>query len=281
MKLNLKIFGYTVVVIIAIVILCKSCTTIDSASYGIKFRKWSADETQQGGVIGTVRGFVWYNPFTVSVFQYEGYTMRKQYEGITVNAKDGAIFDITPSIAYRINPDKVTEIFVKYRKPLKEIENGFMHTCIYEAYRTVGNKYTSDYLMSNRGEFESEVRTRLEESLMSQGFIVQEFTAAIDPPESLKNAINQKNMAIQEALKAENEIAKAKANAEIEVAKAEGEAKALKIKADAEAYYNRTVAASLSALLIQQDAVEKWDGKLPVYSAGGAGGNLINLPTVK
>ena len=37
-----------------------------------------------------------------------------------------------------------------------------------------------------------------------------------------------------------------------------------------EAYYNRVVAQSLSPLLVQQDAIDKWDGKLPTYSGGGA-----------
>ena len=56
----------------------------------------------------------------------------------------------------------------------------------------------------------------------------------------------------------------------VEIAKAEGTAKALKIQADGEAYYNRTVAASLNELLVRQDAIEKWDGKLPAYNGSGA-----------
>lgn len=73
---------------------------------------------------------------------------------------------------------------------------------------------------------------------------------------------------IQSALKAENEVKEAEANAKIEVARAEGEAKALKIKADGEAYYNRTVSASLSELLVRQGAIEKWNGALPTYNGG-------------
>lgn len=42
-------------------------------------------------------------------------------------------------------------------------------------------------------------------------------------------------------------------------------AKALKIKGDAEAEYNRKIAASLSPLIIDQNMIDKWDGKLPVY----------------
>lgn len=71
---------------------------------------------------------------------------------------------------------------------------------------------------------------------------------------------------VQNALKAENKVKEAEAEAKIEIAKAEGEAQALKIKGDGEAYYNRVVSASLNALLVEQYAIEKWDGKLPTYS---------------
>ena len=80
--------------------------------------------------------------------------------------------------------------------------------------------------------------------------------------------IDAKNAAIQSALKAENEVKEAEANAKIAVAKAEGNAKAMKIKADAESYYNKTIAASLSPMIVQEDMIEKWDGKMPQIVSG-------------
>ncbi len=245
-----------------------NCTTIDSGSVGIRFLKWSSNEETHGGVIETCKGWVWYNPITQSIFEYPTYVQRKNYEAFAVNAKDASTFTMDPTIAYRLDPDKAIDVFVKYRRSLPESENGYIRTCIYEAYRTCANQYTSDYLMANRGEFEAEVRKRLEQSLSGEGFIVEEFTSQITPPESLAAAINAKNEAVQNALKAENKVKEAEAEAKIEIAKAEGEAKALKIKGDGEAYYNRVVALSLNQLLVDQYAIEKWDGKLPEYYGG-------------
>ena len=245
-----------------------SCTTVDSGEIGIKFHKWATDDTSYGGVEGTVKGWVFYNPFTTSVFTYPTIVQRKNYEAFTVNAQDASVFTMDPQIAYHINPDKACDIFVKYRKPIEEIENGYIRTCIYEAYRTCANSYTSDSLMSNRAKFEADVRARLEKSLAQEGFIVDEFTSAITPPASLSEMINAKNKAVQAALKAENEVKEAEALAKISIAKAKGNAEATKIKADAEAYYNRTIAASLSPLIIQEDWIEKWDGKLPETVTG-------------
>ena len=257
-----------VFVLFAAMFMLSSCTTVDSGEIGIRFHKFSGDSDSYGGVEGTCRGWVWYNPFTESVFTYPTMVQRKNYEKFTVNAKDASVFTMDPQLAYHINPDKAAAIFVKYRKPIEEIENGYIRTCIYEAYRTCGNAYTSDSLMSNRAKFEADVRARLEKSLAAEGFIVDEFTSAITPPQSLTEMIDAKNRAVQAALKAENEVKEAEANAKIAVAKAKGNADAMKIKADAEAYYNRTIAASLTQYVVMEDWIEKWNGELPTVQGG-------------
>ena len=255
---------------LVIFIMASCCTTIDSASVGIKFKKWSSNERLRGGVEGTCRGWVWYNPITESIFEYPTFVQRVTYEPFTVNPKDAAIFSMTPTLAYQIDESKAVDIFIKYRKPVRELERGYINTCIFEAYRTCANNYTSDELMANRAKFESEVRARLDESMNQEGFIVKEFTTKIDPPASLTAAINAKNEAVQNALKAENKVKEAEAEAKIAIAKAKGEAEAMKIQGDGEAYYNRVVAASLNNLLVQQYAIEKWDGKLPTYNGSSS-----------
>ena len=80
--------------------------------------------------------------------------------------------------------------------------------------------------MANRAKFESEVRARLDESMNQEGFIVREFTTKIDPPASLTAAINAKNEAVQNALKAENKVKEAEAEAEEAPAESEEAAEA-------------------------------------------------------
>lgn len=253
----------------------QSCTVVDANEIGIEFHKWSADNDQYGGVVGTCSGWVFYNPLSTSVFTYPGEVQRKNYEPFTVNAKDASTFTMDPQIAYHINPDKACDIYRKYRKPIDELENGYIRTCIYEAYRTCANAYTSDSLMSHRARFESDVRTRLEKSLMNEGFIVDEFTSAITPPKSLAEMIDNKNRAVQAALKAENEVKEAEANAKIKIAKARGEAEAQRIAADAEAYANAKISQSITPTLVQKMWVEKWDGDMPSTVAGGNASMLI------
>lgn len=256
------------------IVMLSSCTIVDNSEVGIKFKKFGL--TDQGKLDAIpVTGWVMYNPFTVSIFTYPTFIQRVDYKPFVVNTKDAATFTMDPLLAYQLNRSQAIEIFQKYRKPLEDIETGYMRTCIYDAYRITANNYTADELMSNRAKFEAEVREMLDRSLGSEGFIISEFTSQIIPPKSLQNTIDAKNMAVQEALKAENLVKQAEAKAKIAVAEAEGKAKAMKIEADAEAYYNRTVAASLSELLVRQYALEKWDGQLPQVSSSAT--PFINL----
>ncbi len=265
--------------IAALVVLIISCTKmVDNSEIGIKFKKFSL--TDQGQLIATeVTGLIFYNPITTRVFTYPVYIQRVDYQPFTVTTKDAAEFTMDPMLAYQLERDKASYVFNKYRRDLREIENGYMRTCIYDAYRISANNYTSDELMANRAKFEQEVRQMLIHSLGSEGFNVQEFTSRITPPKSLSAAIEAKNQAIQEALKAENLVKQAEANAQIAIAKAKGEAEATKVKADAEAYYNRTISASLSTLIVQEDWIEKWDGKLPEVMSQG-NGLMMNLPAL-
>ena len=265
--------------ILAFIILIISCTKmVDNSEIGIKFKKFSL--TDQGQLIATeVTGLIFYNPITTRVFTYPVYIQRVDYQPFTVTTKDAAEFTMDPMLAYQLEREKASYVFNKYRRDLREIENGYMRTCIYDAYRISANNYTSDELMANRAKFEQEVRQMLVHSLGSEGFNVQEFTSRITPPKSLSAAIEAKNQAIQEALKAENLVKQAEANAQIAIAKAKGEAEATKVKADAEAYYNRTISASLSPLIVQEDWIEKWDGKLPEVMTQG-NGLMMNLPAL-
>ena len=273
---NMKKFIYFIIAAFVMFNLSScACTVIDNSEVGMKFKKFSL--TDQGELkTEAASGYVFYNPITTSVFTYKTNVQRVDYTPFTVTTKDAAIFTMDPTLAYRIIRDKAAYIFTKYRKPLKDLEEGYIRTCIYDAYRITANNYTADELMSSRAKFESEVREMLNKSLGEEGFVVEEFTSAITPPESLSRMINEKNLAVQESLKAENLVKEAEAKAKIAIAEARGKAEAMKIEADGEAYYNRTVAASLNALLVQQYAIEKWNGELPTYS-GGNSVPFINL----
>lgn len=127
------------------------------------------------------------------------------------------------------------------------------------------NAYTTDDLVSKREEFEKVTEDYLREVLARENFALGEMTSGLKYPESLEASITAKNKAVQDALKIENEIKSVEAEGKKQVAAATKAAEALKIKGDAEAEYNRKISTSLSPLIVQQNFVDRWDGKLPTY----------------
>ena len=261
-----KLAGFGVLSLFLLVFLFKSCERIDAGHVGVEVNLYG-DNKGVSDVV-EVTGMVFYNPFTHNIYEFPTFIQHKEYTGensFVVNSKDGSEFHVSPIVNYSVKREKVPYIFSKYRRSLSEIEEGFLKTSVYDAFRLATNKYTADELISNRAQFEIEVRRLLEGQLLSEGFVVNQFTSNLIYPESFKNAINAKNNAVQAALMAENKVKQAEAEAKIKVATAEGNAQALLTSAKAEAEANSLKQKTITPLLLQLEFVNKWNGVLPVY----------------
>jgi regulator of protease activity HflC (stomatin/prohibitin superfamily) len=243
-----------------------SCERIDAGHVGVKVNQYGDNKGVDDVV--AVTGMVFYNPLTTTVYEFPTFIQHKEYKGensFVVNSKDGSEFSVSPIMNYSVQRDKVPAIFSKYRRPLEDIEEGFLKTAVYDAFRLATNKYTADELISNRAVFEIEVRRLLDAQLLKEGFVINQFTSNLIYPETFKKSIEAKNNAVQAALRAENEVKTAEAQAKIKVATAEGNAQAMLTSAKAEAESNRMKQQTLTPLLLQLEYINKWDGKLPVY----------------
>jgi regulator of protease activity HflC (stomatin/prohibitin superfamily) len=249
-----------------LVFLFNSCERIDAGHVGVKVNLYGDNKGVDDVV--AVTGMVFYNIFTTKIYEFPTFIQHKEYKGensFIVNSKDGSEFSVSPIMNYSVQREKVPAIFSKYRRPLEDIEEGFLKTAVYDAFRLATNKYTADELISNRAVFEVEVRKLLDNQLLKEGFVINQFTSNLIYPETFKKSIEAKNNAVQAALRAENEVKTAEAQAKIKVATAEGNAKAMLTSAKAEAEANRMKQQTLTPLLLQLEYINKWDGKLPVY----------------
>jgi regulator of protease activity HflC (stomatin/prohibitin superfamily) len=232
-------------------------------------------------------GLVFYNPMSTKIYEFPIYIQHKEYKkteegdnSFIVNSKDGSEFSVSPIMNYSVQREKVPAIFAKYRRSLPEIEEGFLKTAVYDAFRLAANKYTADGLISNREVFEVEVRRILVTQLQKEGFILNQFTSNLIYPDSFKKAINAKNNAVQSALMAENKVKQAEAEAKIKVATANGNAEALLANARAEAESNRLRQQTLTPMLLQQQWIEAWrrgGSQVPQYITSGGGNFMMNI----
>jgi regulator of protease activity HflC (stomatin/prohibitin superfamily) len=265
-KVMIKSILGGVIAIVVVVFLMASCERIDAGHVGVKVNQYG-DNKGVDDIIA-VTGVVFYNPITTRIYEFPTFIQHKEYKGdnsFIVNSKDGSEFNVSPIMNYSVQRDKVPSIFAKYRRPLEDIEEGFLKTAVYDAFRLATNKYTADELISNRAVFEVEVRRLLDGQLLKEGFTINQFTSNLIYPETFKRSIEAKNNAVQAALRAENEVKTAEAQAKIKVATAEGNAQAMLTSAKAEAESNRMKQQTLTPLLLQLEYINKWDGVLPVY----------------
>ncbi|MBO9638521.1 prohibitin family protein [Siphonobacter aquaeclarae] len=242
----------TVLLLVAAVGTLYSCTRIDAGHEGIRVKQYGSDKGVQDVVL--VTGRVWYNPLTEDVYQSPLYVQTADYEAFTVNAKDGSVFTVDPTISFRIEAGRSPHIFTKYRKEIEEITKTTLLNYVKDAFRIQMNKYTTDELISNRQQFENDVQKTLDSSFKSDGFHLEQLTSGLGYPETIVAAINAKNEAVQQAMRVENELRVAEAQARKKIVEAEADAKANELR-------QRT----LTPLLIQQQFIEKWDGKTPLY----------------
>lgn len=260
----MKKVKFSILALSIMAVFLSSCREkIDAGNVGILVSQYGSDKGVQD--IALVPGSTWYNPWTEDVYQFPTFVQHKEYEEFSVNDIDGMEFKVNPTINYSVKAEKVPSIFRKYRKELSDLEDGIIKTTIKESYRLTINNYKADQLMSNRTKFENEVQKYLVGQLSKEGFIVEQITSGIKPPETIIQAINAKNKAVQDAMRIDNEVKSTEAEAKKKVAKAEGDAQALRIQADAEAYANKARQSSLTPLLVQQQFIAKWNGALPVY----------------
>lgn len=255
--------------VFASLFLVNSCERIDAGHVGVKVDMYGSGKGVND--VTECTGVVFYNPITTKIYEFPTFIQHKEYKddnSFVVNSKDGSEFSVSPIMNYSVQREKVPTIFAKYRRSLEEIEEGFLKTAVYDAFRLATNKYTADGLIGNREVFEVEVRRLLEGQLLKEGFVINQFTSNLVYPDSFKKAINAKNNAVQSALMAENKVKQAEAEAKIKVATANGNAEALLANARAEAESNRLRQQTLTPMLLQQQWIEKWKGNVPTTQLG-------------
>jgi len=262
---NKLIPGVVITIVVALVILGSFCyQRVDAGHEGIKVNLYGSKKGVDN--VSLVTGAVIFNPITTAIYEYPTFVQTIDYPSFSINAKDGSSFTVDPTISLKIMDGKAPEVFKKYRKEdIMEVIKTTLYNYVRNAFRIKLNAYTTDELVSKREEFENNIENELRKELANENFQLEQMTSGLQYPETLIEAINAKNKAVQDAMKIENEVKSVEADAKKSVAKAEGEAKALEIRGTSEANFNKKIAASLSTIIVQQDMIKKWDGKLPVY----------------
>ena len=184
----------------------------------------------------------------------------------------------TLAINYRVDTAKSYSI---YKNIGGDYETVLVTPAVNEVLKAIAAQYTAEQSVTNRALISDGLVDGLNEKLNDIGLFVTDVNIInFDFSEAFITAIEEKQVAQQQLLKAETEkqtaITNAEAEAEALKVKAQAEADALQIKAAAEAEANRAISESLTEDLINYHTVEKWNGELPVVS-GSSGGTFLDI----
>lgn len=179
------------------------------------------------------------------------------------------------SMVYTVNFQiRKSDAMTIYSTIGKEYYKTVIVPCVTESVKTVVARYTAEQLVGMRDELASAIENDLTEKLLVYNIeLIGTSVEDMDFTEAFTNAVEAKQVAQQNKLKAETEadqkVIEAEAAAQVKKVQAEAEAFELLTKAEAEAEANRKISESLTDSLIEYTYATLWDGVLPVYMSDG------------
>lgn len=248
-----------------------SCSRVEPGHVGIKVSNFGS----AAGVADHALGVGWYfTPFGTNIFEYPIYTSTYAWtkssteqtgvdEEFPFQDRNGLNLSADVSVAYRVDPVKAPILFQKYRIDMAGIVAGPLRNAVRSALNEeAAGLGVEEIYGPKKAALLSAVQRDVDRYFEPVGLHVEQlyWASNIRVPDQVLNQINTKIANEQAALAAQANVATVKANADARIADAEGKAKSSQIEGDA---------LRANPEILRQRAIEKWDGKLPTYSAGG------------
>ena len=253
-----RIIGGVIAGIAAIVILASSAAIVPAGSTGVitTFGKVSEDTYSEGFhlKIPIAQQLVVVSN-KIQVYETDASAVSKDLQ--TVNSKI--------AINFRVKADSSASI---YKNIGPDYQAVILTPAAQESMKSITAKYNAEQLITQRNLVGEEIKELLESKVSEYGIQIEKFNIInFDFSAEFNAAIEQKQVAEQNKLRAETEkeqkVIEAEAEAEKVKISAQAQAESIKTKAEAQAEANKTIAESLNDNLIKYQTIDKWDGTMP------------------
>lgn len=254
-----KKIAVAAIVIFIIAILVFSSFTIVSAGH-------SGVVVTMGQVSDNVlqEGLHFKIPFVQQIVLMDNRVKKAEVSDASSASKDLQTVTSTIVVNYKVLNSYSASV---YKNIGMDYESVIITPAVIECVKAVTAKFTAEELITNRQSVSDQMMELLREKIGAYGIDIQifnitgfEFTAEYNA------AIEAKQTAQQNALKAEQDLQRIRVEAEQTVTKAEAEAEAYRLKSE-----------QLTPEIILSNYIEKWDGKLPAVVSGEGGTMMIDL----
>jgi regulator of protease activity HflC (stomatin/prohibitin superfamily) len=289
-----RLIGLVVVAIVALLLLgltFSAWRNIRPGYVGIVFDK--ANHNVTTGALDP--GWAFINPFTQAIQEYpvtiQTYQMVQNHsegqrsgdDSVKIQSNEGQQINLDVVIQYQVEKAKASQLYVDWGgAPIETVEDGVVRQYSRSQVPVIAAQFGwEEVTSSKRGEVVKEVSEVLRHEFDRRHLSLVSFgIREVHLPQSLQDALNQKIQAQQAAeqqkyqlaqaqVKAQQDVAQATGLANAMKAQAEGEAQATLTRAKAQAEANDLLSKSITPSLIQYEQLQKWDGKLPVFTGSG------------
>lgn len=251
---------YLVLVVLALCILSAVLPSmfvqIDAGTVGVKLRNGAVVDTLGEGLHVII-------PVIETVVVFEART-QKQEVIADAASRDLQQIGTTVALNYRIDVAKVQKI---YKELGTQYKDRVVIPRLQESIKTVTARFTAEELVTKRPEVREGILKEITAKLKDENVIVEDVSIVnfgFSP--QFTQAIEDKQLAEQRALKAQKDLERVKIEAAQQIAKAQADAESQRLQQQ-----------TLNELLLQKQFIEKWDGRLPSVMGNTTG--ILDLKT--
>lgn len=233
--------------VIAVIAFMTSAKRIGTGQIGVV--------TQYGRVTGRelTEGLSFVFPFGVN--NVTVYDIKVQKEAVSSTAASKDLQDVSSQIVLNYNLERGSVSRVHQTIGAQYVDR-IVTPAINEVFKAASAEYTASELITERSKLKTVAQKTLTDRLSPYGIKVSELSIVdFKFSDSFSKAIEEKQVAQQNAERAKFNLDAAKTDAEAQAAQSQ----------------------TLTQQYLQKQAIEKWDGKMPQYVGGGTG-TVFNIP---
>lgn len=259
MEMNKKLFVKCAIVFAIFLMLGSSCYYVEPGFRGTLVTLGKVHKTSFANGIGLKA------PFVSSMIQTDVRTKVVSETAVTYT-KDIQSASIQFTLTYNVAPESVPQL---YERIGENYYGKLIAPYVQDAIKDVVGVWNAQDLVSNRDKARMQILTALKRKINSK--YIQNISFQItnlDYSDNFENAIEKKVVAEQKAQEAANNTKRIQEESKQKVISAEADAKAMEIKA---------AALEKNQRLVDYEAVQKWNGKLPTYMLGNGAMPFVNI----
>ena len=255
-KKNVKwMSGLVVVVLIVLLLVLNGFSTVQYGHIGLykTFGKLNNNTLEPGIHLRL--------PFVQSIIQVNTQVTKAETD-TTASSKDLQPVSTHVAVNYSVNKEAVYHLMNNIGSSFDVI---IINPAIQEIVKEVTAKYPAEDLIAKRDVVAGEISENLTKRLAKYDLIVNDINIVnFKFSDAFNQSIEAKQVAQQQALKAENDLKRIQIEGKQKIVQAQAEAESLKLKK----LEVTPELVQLKQIEVQEKAVEKWNGQLPNVTGG-------------